>query len=92
MKAHPPYRHILVYECVSVGVRGRSRGSVWALARISICTACLYRCVNACVCKHIHAASVRDYCMHVCVHTVCVCVCVHVCMCLRMRGCVCVSV
>ena len=34
-----------VCECV----RESSRGSVWAFARTSICTVCLYRCVNDCV-------------------------------------------
>lgn len=53
-----------MYDCECVGVRvcvcvrESSRGSVWAFARTSICTVCLYRRVNDCVrvweayCKH----------------------------------------
>lgn len=88
MKACPQYWHVVVCdcECVSVRVweRERSRGSVWALARTLICTVCLYRCVNDCVCvweaycKHaaLHSSvRVTIVCMSVCIQYVCVCAC-----------------
>lgn len=87
---------VWLWVCVGVRVWERDQGgSVWALARTSICTVCLYRRVNDCVYGK-HTVNTRwpthTWLWYVYTEWVRARLCAYACLCLSVRVCVSVYV